>query len=128
MTHDDSPTPPGLQAILFDLDGTLVDSLDLIVTCWQWTTEQHLGYRIPREHVLPTIGRPLVECLDEIAPGQGEAMLVTYRAYNELHHDNLIRLPSGTHAMLEALRVRGLRTGIVTAKGSAIAQMALRRF
>ena len=117
-----------MQAILFDLDGTLVDSLDLIVACWQHTTEAHLGYRIPRETVLPTVGRPLLNCLDELNPGQGEAMLATYRAYNAIHHDTLIRLPDGTHTLLQALRANGLKTGLVTAKGLSIAQMALDRF
>jgi pyrophosphatase PpaX len=117
-----------MQAILFDLDGTLVDSLDLIVACWQHATETHLGYRIPRETVLPTVGRPLLNCLDELSPGQGEAMLATYRAYNAIHHDTLIRLPDGTHTMLQALRASGLKTGLVTAKGLPIAQMALDRF
>ena len=117
-----------MQAILFDLDGTLVDSLDLIVACWQHATETHLGYRIPRETVLPTVGRPLLNCLDELSPGQGEAMLATYRAYNAIHHDTLIRLPDGTHTMLQALRAEGLKTGLVTAKGLPIAQMALDRF
>ena len=126
MTKTPIPTP--LQAVLFDLDGTLVDSLDLIIMCWQHTTEQHLGYRIAREQVLPTIGRPLGECLDELAPGQGEVMLAIYRAYNLEHHDHLIRLPDGTHAMLQALRDRGLRTGLVTAKGREIAGLALVRF
>lgn len=117
-----------MQAILFDLDGTLVHSLDLIVACWQHTTETHLGYRIPRETVLPTVGRPLLDCLDDLNPGQGAEMLATYRAYNAIHHDDLIRLPDGTHTMLQALRDGGLKTGLVTAKGFPIAQMALRRF
>ena len=123
-----SPGVHPLRAVLFDLDGTLVDSLDLIVACWQHATETHLGYRIPREAVLPTIGRPLQACLEELAPGRGASLFATYLDYNALHHDALVRLPAGTTAMLDALHARGRRTGLVTAKRLSSAQMAITRF
>src|SRR5438105_1735091 len=120
------PTP--IRAVLFYLDGTLVDSLDLIVGCYQHATQTLLGYTIAREQVLPTVGRSLPECLDVLAPGQGAALLAAYRAYNREHHDRLIRPTPGVAAMLAAVRGRGLATGLVTAKLLPGAQQALTLF
>src|SRR4051794_10492122 len=117
-----------MKAILFDFDGTLIDTVDLIVACWQHATEAHLGYRIEREKVLPTIGLKLLAALDEIAPGRGEALFATYQEYNSEWHDRMASLVPGTTEMLAELKARGIRLGVVTAKRHETLAMGLRLF
>ena len=114
-----------LRAILFDLDGTLIDTMDLIVACWQYATTVHCGAPVARERVLPTIGLPLVPALEEYAPGLGEALYATYTEHNLEWHDRLARLVPGTVEMLTTLRQAGIACGLVTSKRHVTLQMGL---
>jgi len=64
------------------------------------------------------IGRPLDVQLAELArhPGEVEAMVATYRAYNAAHHDELVSAFPGVRDSLVALRRAGRRLGVVTSK------------
>src|SRR5947209_5889253 len=121
------------RAILFDLDGTLVDSIELIVRSFQHTTKEHLGTPLPRDQILPTIGLPLSVELERLAPGRGAALLATYRDYFHAHHDALATLFPGVEDLLVGLcacrGVPGFATGVVTSKarGSAARSLSLLR-
>ena len=114
------------SALLFDLDGTLVDSVELIVRAFQHTAARHLGRALDRAAIVATIGRPLPTVLEELAPGDGERLLATYRAFILEHHAALVRAYPGAAEALVALRARGYRLGIVTAKSRAQAELAFR--
>ena len=79
--------------ILFDLDGTLVDSLELILSSYRHTMSRHLGREMPDEEWLNTMGKPLKAQLQSFAdtPEQLEAMFQTYIAHNEANHRRLVR-------------------------------------
>ena len=117
-----------MKAILFDFDGTIVDTVDLIVANWQHATETHLGYRIEREKVLPSIGLSLLAALEDAAPGRGQQLFDTYQEHNMQWHDQLAKLIPGTTEMLAALKERGLKLGVVTAKRHSTLAMGLRLF
>src|SRR5687767_5281430 len=117
-----------MKAILFDLDGTLIDTIDLIVACWQHATETHLGYRIEREKVLPTVGLGLLGALEELAPGHGQELYETYQEHNQLWHDRMAQLMPGTREMLAELKSAGIGLGVVTAKRHRSLAMGLRLF
>ncbi|GAC1403160.1 MAG: pyrophosphatase PpaX [Chloroflexota bacterium] len=120
--------PPMPSTVLFDLDGTLIDTVELIVRSFQHVAERHLATVLDRAAVVATIGRPLLECLDEMAPGRGEALCATYRAFNRAHHDLLVQPIPGARDALAALRRRGYRLGLVTSKPREGAEMALVRY
>jgi len=117
-----------VHGVLFDLDGTLVDSIDLIVACFAHTYHTHLGATLSREAIVATIGRPLIEALEDTAPGRGSELFATYSAYNEVHHDVLMRPYPAAREGARALRARGLPLGIVTSKRRAGALRALRLY
>ena len=119
---------PTAHCILFDLDGTLIDSIELIVRSFQHATATHCGTPLPREEIIPTIGRSLAGELERIAPGNGAALLATYRAFMFANHDEFVTVYPGILDMLAAIHARGIPTGIVTSKARTSAAPSFARF
>ncbi|HEX6212655.1 MAG TPA: HAD-IA family hydrolase [Methylomirabilota bacterium] len=123
--------------VLFDLDGTLVDTTDLILQSFEYTFERHLPGRLPpRDELIATFGRSLPETLRELAAGAGvpdpvafgDTMLDTYREFQHRHHDRLIRSIPGVEEALAAMAAGGRRLGLVTSKMEPFARRGLRLF
>ena len=123
--------------ILFDLDGTLVDTTDLILQSFVHTFDVHTPGRAPsREALIATFGRSLPATLREMAREEGAVdpeawateMLATYRAFQRERHDAMIRPFDGVEDMLRALKADGHRLGVVTSKMEGFARRGLRVF
>lgn len=114
------------SVILFDLDGTLIDSIELIRSSWFHACQVHLGRDPSDAEWRKTLGKPLREQLRLMVgdPDRVEAMVTTYREHNAIHHDRLLRRYDGTVEALAALRSR-VRMGIVTSKLQATARAGL---
>ena len=111
------PTPQ-IQTFLFDVDGTLIDSVDLILRSFRHTMTVH-QHEHPSDDVwIATLGRPLWDQFGSFTEEQAEidAMVETYRAYNLEHHDSLLKEYPGVRAAVEELRSRGKQLGVVTSK------------
>jgi len=121
------PQPP-LKAVLFDLDGTLIQSVDHIVDCWQHTVRTCLGREMTREEVLPSLGRTLHDAFEEIAPGRSDELYAEYKAYQNTTHDTAITLVPGTKETLARLKEAGLLVGLVTSKGILTTNRGLNLF
>jgi pyrophosphatase PpaX len=119
------PRPP--VALLFDLDGTLVDTLDLILTCFRHAFRCHVGTIPPDAELIAGIGTPLVAQLTGFVTDQTtrDAMIASYREHQLEHHDRLIREYEGTRETLRELHARGHPMAVVTSKAEALAQRAL---
>lgn len=127
-----------VDAVLFDLDGTLVDTTELILSSHEHTLRRHLRNREQPERyeILRNLGRSLVETLHEYAVADraanvaesAEQMLQTYRQYQRANHDDMIRPFEGMRETLEALRERGYTLGVVTSKMEANARPALEMY
>lgn len=104
--------------MLFDLDGTLIDSRELILASYRHTMETHLGSAPPDSAWLVTMGTPLTAQLREFARGaaEAEAMLTTYLEHNARVHDELLCAFEGVPETLGRLRERGCRLGVVSSK------------
>lgn len=116
------------STVLFDLDGTLIDSTDLILASYRHTMHEHLGQDPPDYKWLETIGRPLRVQLRDFARDEAEAesMIATYRAHNHSAHDDLVRPFAGIRSLLKELGSCGVLLGIVTSKHSVGTAMGLR--
>jgi pyrophosphatase PpaX len=61
-----STTP--FRAVVFDLDGTIVDSVELIVVSFQHAIREVLGREAGREEAIANVGRPLKEQMIMLSP------------------------------------------------------------
>ena len=128
-SHAPQPRPVPSLALLFDLDGTLVDSIDLILTSFRHAFAEVVGRVPPDEAWIAGIGTPLAIQMRELA---GDESLVaplvdSYRAFQRAHHDRLLREYEGVRETLETLRARGHPMAVVTSKAAEMTQRALRR-
>jgi pyrophosphatase PpaX len=109
---------PRYAAVLFDLDGTLIDSIGLIVESFHHT---FATFGLPPESDatwLRGIGTPLRGVLASHARDEAmlDAMLATYRAHNVENHDARVRAYPGVVAAVRALLEAGTRLAVVTSK------------
>lgn len=110
--------PAPIRAVLYDFDGTLADSTELIMQCWRHTMNTHLGHCPPDEEWLSGFGRTLEDQIARFSRSDEEqqAMLESYRAHqNELFDTALHPFP-GAEATLAELARRGIRLAIVTSR------------
>jgi pyrophosphatase PpaX len=127
-TETQGPSARRIGAVLFDLDGTLIDSAELIMTAFEATVQANLHQTIDRTEILGMWSRPIRERFRALAPDQDEMLAQDYlRRYLALH-DRYARLFPGVGDVLETLRRRGYAMGIVTSKRRATAQAAVSGF
>lgn len=117
-----------VRAVLFDLDGTLIDTIELIRVSFRYATRTVLGQELPDEVTMANVGQPLAQQFRDMAPEHADELLRVYRTFNHAHHDELAKAYPGTIETLAALRDRGVPMGIVTSKGETAAAMGIDRF
>lgn len=110
---DSSPRHP---VVLFDFDGTLADTIPLIVASFQHTVAHVLGEQVPETEARSWIGRTLVDTFAERYPDQTDLLVTTYREWNLAHHDELIRAVDGVPDLLDSLAAGGSQVGVVSSK------------
>lgn len=104
------------DAVLFDFDGTLVDSIPLIVETYQHVFMTHLGHPGDETEIMASIGTPLEAFFHAWPSDLAQAMLDTYMAYNIDHIHTSLGIFLGIPQLLADLRQRGILLGIVTSK------------
>jgi pyrophosphatase PpaX len=117
-----------LKAALFDFDGTLVDTTELIYQSMRHAAGEILGREIPRETLMANVGQPLPRQMELLDAERAEALLESYRLHNEEHHDSLIEEFPGVESNLDRLRAGGVRVAVVTSKRRPSVKMALESF
>ena len=112
------------STVLFDLDGTLIDSGAIILSSFRHATRTVLGREIPDEQLLATVGGSnLVEQMRLFDGERVDELVQVYREHNEPLHENL-QACAGILDLLPRLRERGHRLGIVTAKRRVSVELA----
>lgn len=115
-----------INTLLFDLDGTLIDTNELIISTYLHTLEKYFPGKYTREDVLPFLGPTLHEVFGEMDPDRVEEMVVEYRTYNLANHDALVREFVGVMETIETLKKKGYKLAIVTTKREDVAFKGLR--
>ena len=118
-----------LAVALFDFDGTLVDTTEMIFQSMRHATSSVLGRDdFSREELLANVGQPLPRQMEILDAEKAELLLEAYRAHHEEHHDALIAEFPGVDEALYRLRAAGVRVVVVTSKRRRSVEMALEKF
>jgi pyrophosphatase PpaX len=113
--------------VLFDFDGTVVDSGAIILASMQHATQTVLRREYSERELMASVGGPGLEAqMKALAPDQVEELVRVYRAHNEPLHDTLESC-RGIEAALEQLRHEGRSLGLVTAKRRTSVELAFAR-
>ena len=113
--------------VLFDLDGTVVDSGAIILASMRHATREVLGAEFGDEELMQAVGGPGLEAqMAVFAPDHVDELVRVYRAHNEPLHDELDAC-IGMENVLVRLHEEGRRLGVVTAKRRATVELAFAR-
>ncbi|MGG3561093.1 pyrophosphatase PpaX [Neobacillus rhizosphaerae] len=115
-----------ITTVLFDLDGTLIDTNELIITTYLHTLEKYYPSQYQREDVLPFLGPTLHDVFGNMDPDRVEEMVSEYRAFNIANHDELVKEFVGVKETVQTLKDRGYKLGIVTTKRHDVTLKGLR--
>ena len=109
-----------IKGILFDFDGTLANTIDLIVATFEHTCETALGFKPARQTIIDTIGLPLADALELLSgihePERILELRQIYGAFNAANHDTMIKPIPGVEELLQQLKQRGIKLAVVTSK------------
>lgn len=115
------------NAVLFDLDGTLVNTNELIIDSFKYTFEV-LRKPVPtRNEIINCFGEPLHETMKKFFDNVDEAVKI-YREFNLKHHDEKISPYDNTNKVLETLKNKGYKLAVVTSKNRSTSIRGLKFF
>jgi pyrophosphatase PpaX len=113
--------------VLFDLDGTVVDSGAIILASMRHATREVLGQEFSDHDLMKAVGGPGLEAqMAAFAPDHVDELVTVYRAHNIPLHDELEPC-EGMEDVIVRLHEDGVRLGVVTAKLRATAELAFGR-
>lgn len=114
-----------IRTLLFDLDGTLIDTNPLIIESFIYTIKKHTGKVYTKEQVLPFIGPPLIESMQKIDPNQTEELMHTYIDHNIKNHEGFVEPYPTVVETIKTLFEKGYKLAIVTTKITENARLGL---
>jgi pyrophosphatase PpaX len=113
--------------VLFDLDGTVIDSGAIILASMRHAAREVLGVEVPDEQLMAAVGGPGLEAqMHALSPDRADELVTVYRAHNEPLHEELVCC-AGMDEVLVQLKDEGRRLGIVTAKRRQTVELAFAR-
>lgn len=124
---DASPQAPA-DPIIFDLDGTLVDTLPLIYHAFNVALEPVLGRLLDEAEIRARFGPPDHEIIRSLVSDvEFEEAVRRYLSVYEQEHDRYVAAFAGVPEMLQRARQSGARIGVVTGKSRQTALVTLEK-
>jgi len=117
-----------IKAILFDLDGTLINTNNLIIESFKHTLRKHLNLELEDKEIVKFFGEPLDTTLARYDRENVDLLMDTYRAFNKENHDNLAEGFDDAISALRALKAKGIKIAVVTSKRRQMAERGLKLF
>ena len=115
-----------VNTVLFDLDGTLIDTNELIISSFLHTLGNYYPDRFKREDVIPFLGPTLKETFESIDAEKVDEMIAVYRKFNLSQHDLLVKEFDGVFQTVQQLKEAGFKIGIVTTKVLMVVEKGLK--
>jgi len=116
------------KGILFDLDGTILDTSNLIISSFQHTFRVHYNRELAPHEIHVFFGKTLRSAMEALGPGKVEELINTYREHNLQHHDQMVTAFPGVVETIQKLYNAGLVMAIVTSKTQQTAIRGLKLF
>ena len=95
--------------MLFDLDGTLINTNELIILLFLHTLHTYYPNQYKREDVLPFIGPSLHDTFSKIDESKVEELITSYRQFNHDHHDELVEEYETVYETVQELKKQGIK-------------------
>ena len=114
----------GYDPILFDLDGTVIDSVALIRESHRHAVESVLGLELPDDVLVANVGRPLIDQMRAFSPERADELLDVYRRWNHANTAALLRPYPGMEEVLSELQADGRTLGVITSKSHPTVDLA----
>lgn len=106
-----------IKTVLFDLDGTILDTNELIITSFLEALRGVVPEGFGREHIIPSMGEPLTEQMKKFSGYEDVTELVAaYREVNLRLHDEYVTLFNNVQEVIKRMHEQGIQIGIVTTK------------
>lgn len=105
-----------ITTLLFDFDGTLGDTNELIIASFKHVLDEHFPGQFERQDILPFIGPTLHETFSSIAPDKTDQLIREYRTWNIANHDAYVTEFDGVTATLRELYAQGVKMAVVSTK------------
>lgn len=110
--------------VLFDLDGTVIDSVTLIRESHRHAVRAVLGLELDDDALVVNVGRPLMEQMQHFSPDHAELLYTTYREWNHANTAALLEPYDGIDELLGGIAATGRAMGIVTSKSRDAVDLA----
>ena len=105
-----------IKNILFDLDGTLLDTNELIIQSFQHTYQTHLNRQVHKDEIIKSFGEILKITLDREFGEYSEEAIKTYRSFQVGNFEKLIAIHKGVKEGVIELHRQGYKLGVVTSR------------
>ncbi len=105
-----------ITTVLFDFDGTLIDTNEVIIQSFQHTFRKVLGEEKPLEEIIRNFGEPLAVTMEKMLDIPPEEAMAIYREYHYERFDDLIDIFPGMLELIKVLKDRGFKLAIVTSR------------
>lgn len=116
------------EAILYDFDGTLVDTIPMILSSFRYAFSTVVGIEEDEAFLLSTIGMPLIHAFSKYPPAVQEQLLAAYQAENARIISTDVTIFEGIREGLSEISRKGVRQAVVTSKRREIALFTMRQF
>ncbi len=117
------------NTFLFDFDGTLADTNQIVIDSWQHTFKTVKGELGDEKWILSTFGEPLWFSMENAFPEEDvDEMIRIYRGYQKQHYKEEIKPFPGMVEVIKELKRRGHKVGIITSRLRPTTEIGLEKF
>lgn len=118
-----------IEAVIFDFDGTIMNTNRIVMESWQYTYRELTGKEGDKNAILKTFGEPLEQSMINAFPNiSSEVSVATYRGFHRDNFLNMIELFPGVENMLADVKKAGYKMGLATSRLKATTYQGLDKY